>query len=139
MRRRTFSWLESKVRIKSTCATMLCIYNTVSDPQGTVSDLVLRVACLLCILISLSSSEKYFLIFYLLIQIAVAFTSKEICFYDLLSKGEFPCQYKLEGLKGTPICMDYWYDTLDANESILSFGDTTGKVSEGRKDWTLWI
>ncbi|KAF6385718.1 WD repeat domain 49 [Rhinolophus ferrumequinum] len=61
-------------------------------------------------------------------KIAVAFTSKEICFYDLLSKEEFPCQYKLQGLKGTPICMDYWYDALDANESILSFGDTTGKV-----------
>uniref|UniRef100_A0A673U7Z6 WD repeat domain 49 n=1 Tax=Suricata suricatta TaxID=37032 RepID=A0A673U7Z6_SURSU len=61
-------------------------------------------------------------------KIAVAFTSKEICFYDLLSKGEFPCQYKLQGLKGTPICMDYWYNPLDANESILSFGDTTGKV-----------
>ncbi|ELW64810.1 WD repeat-containing protein 49 [Tupaia chinensis] len=61
-------------------------------------------------------------------KIAVAFTSKEICFYDLLSKEEFPCQYKLQGLKGTPICMDYWYDPLDANESILSFGDVTGKV-----------
>ncbi|XP_004424832.2 PREDICTED: WD repeat-containing protein 49 [Ceratotherium simum simum] len=61
-------------------------------------------------------------------KIAVAFTSKEICFYDLLSKEEFPCQYKLQGLKGTPICMDYWYDPLDANESILSFGDITGKV-----------
>uniref|UniRef100_A0A667GYN5 WD repeat domain 49 n=1 Tax=Lynx canadensis TaxID=61383 RepID=A0A667GYN5_LYNCA len=61
-------------------------------------------------------------------EIAVAFTSKEICFYDLLSKGEFPCQYKLQGLKGTPICMEYWYDVLDANESILSFGDITGKV-----------
>ncbi|XP_073929952.1 cilia- and flagella-associated protein 337 isoform X4 [Castor canadensis] len=60
-------------------------------------------------------------------KIAVAFTSKEICFYDLLSK-EFPCQYKLQGLKGTPICMDYWYDPLDTNESILSFGDITGKV-----------
>ncbi|KAM5275833.1 cilia- and flagella-associated protein 337 isoform 2-T2 [Hipposideros larvatus] len=60
-------------------------------------------------------------------KIAVAFTSKEICFYDLLSE-EFPCQYKLQGLKGTPICMDYWYDPLDANESILSFGDITGKV-----------
>ncbi|KAG3270961.1 WD repeat domain 49 [Ictidomys tridecemlineatus] len=60
-------------------------------------------------------------------KIAVAFTSKEICFYDLLSK-EFPCQYKLQGLKGTPICMDYWCDPLDANESILSFGDITGKV-----------
>nr|XP_036859581.1 WD repeat-containing protein 49 [Manis javanica] len=61
-------------------------------------------------------------------KIAVAFTSKEICFYDLLSKEEFPCQYKLQGLKGTPLCMDYWYDPLDANESILSFGDITGKV-----------
>ncbi|XP_006890451.1 PREDICTED: WD repeat-containing protein 49 [Elephantulus edwardii] len=61
-------------------------------------------------------------------KIAVAFTSKEICFYDLLSKEEFPCQYKLQGLKATPICMDYWYDPLDANESILSFGDLTGKV-----------
>ncbi|XP_044107662.1 WD repeat-containing protein 49 [Neovison vison] len=61
-------------------------------------------------------------------KIAVAFTSKEICFYDLLSKGEFPCQYKLQGLKGTPVCMEYWYDPLDANESVLSFGDITGKV-----------
>ncbi|XP_069329076.1 cilia- and flagella-associated protein 337 isoform X2 [Eulemur rufifrons] len=61
-------------------------------------------------------------------KMAVAFTSKEICFYDLLSKEEFSCQYKLQGLKGTPICMDYWYDSLDANESILSFGDITGKV-----------
>ncbi|XP_075806804.1 cilia- and flagella-associated protein 337 [Microtus pennsylvanicus] len=61
-------------------------------------------------------------------KIAVAFTSKEICFYDLLSKEEFPCQYKLQGLKGTPICMDYWYDPLDPKESILSFGDITGKV-----------
>ncbi|KAM5291824.1 LOW QUALITY PROTEIN: cilia- and flagella-associated protein 337 [Ctenodactylus gundi] len=61
-------------------------------------------------------------------KIAVAFTSKEICFYELLFKEEFPCQYKLQGLKGTPICMDYWYDPLDANESILSFGDITGKV-----------
>ncbi|XP_060232929.1 WD repeat-containing protein 49 [Meriones unguiculatus] len=61
-------------------------------------------------------------------KIAVAFTSKEICFYDLLSKEEFPCQYKLQGLKGAPICMDYWYDPLDPKESILSFGDITGKV-----------
>ncbi|XP_023371783.1 WD repeat-containing protein 49 [Otolemur garnettii] len=61
-------------------------------------------------------------------KIAVAFTSKEIGFYDLLSKEEFSCQYKLQGLKGAPICLDYWYDPLDANESILSFGDITGKV-----------
>lgn len=62
----------------------------------------------------------------------MAFTRKEICFYDLLSKEEFPCQYNLHGLKGTPICMDYWYDPFDAKESILSLGDITGKVSEGR-------
>lgn len=61
----------------------------------------------------------------------MAFTSKEICFYDLLSKEQFSCQYKLQGLKGTPICMDYWHDPLNANEAILSFGDITGKVSEG--------
>nr|XP_051674713.1 WD repeat-containing protein 49 isoform X1 [Oryctolagus cuniculus] len=61
-------------------------------------------------------------------KIAVAFTSKEICFYDLLSKEEFSCQYKLQGLKGAPIYLHYWYDPLDANESILSFGDITGMV-----------
>uniref|UniRef100_A0A8C5K5J8 EF-hand domain-containing protein n=1 Tax=Jaculus jaculus TaxID=51337 RepID=A0A8C5K5J8_JACJA len=61
-------------------------------------------------------------------KIAVAFTSKEICFYDLLSIEEFSCQYKLQGLTGTPICMDYWYNPLNGNESILSFGDITGKV-----------
>ncbi|XP_075405008.1 cilia- and flagella-associated protein 337 [Tenrec ecaudatus] len=61
-------------------------------------------------------------------KIAVAFTSKEICFYDLLSKEECPCQYKLHGLKAAPICMDYWYDPLDASESILAFGDVSGKV-----------
>lgn len=63
-------------------------------------------------------------------KIAVAFTSKEICFYDLLSKEEFPCQYKLQGLQGAPICMDYWYDPIDPKDSILSFGDITGKVSK---------
>ncbi|EDL15477.1 mCG57300 [Mus musculus] len=61
-------------------------------------------------------------------KIAVAFTSREICFYDLLSKEEFPCQYKLQGLQGAPICMDYWYDPIDPKDSILSFGDITGKV-----------
>ncbi|XP_034356915.2 cilia- and flagella-associated protein 337 isoform X1 [Arvicanthis niloticus] len=61
-------------------------------------------------------------------KIAVAFTSKEICFYDLLSKEEFPCQYKLQGLQGAPICMDYWYDPTDPKDSILSFGDINGKV-----------
>ncbi|XP_039770461.1 WD repeat-containing protein 49 [Ornithorhynchus anatinus] len=61
-------------------------------------------------------------------KIAVAFTSKEICFYDMLSKEGFSCQYKLHGLKGTPSCMDYWYNPHDANESILTFGDISGQV-----------
>ncbi|XP_063297758.1 WD repeat-containing protein 49 [Pelobates fuscus] len=61
-------------------------------------------------------------------KIAVAFTSKEICFYDLNSKQDLFCQYKLQGLKGTPICMDYWHNPDDANEGILTFGDVIGQV-----------
>ncbi|XP_044525477.1 WD repeat-containing protein 49 [Gracilinanus agilis] len=61
-------------------------------------------------------------------KIAVASTSKEICFYDLLSNKEFPCQYKLQGLRNTPVCMHYWYNPQDANESVLTFGDIAGKV-----------
>lgn len=29
-------------------------------------------------------------------QIAVSFTSKEVCFYDILSKQDFSCKYKLQ-------------------------------------------
>nr|XP_033814835.1 WD repeat-containing protein 49 isoform X2 [Geotrypetes seraphini] len=61
-------------------------------------------------------------------KIAVAFTSKEICFYDLNSKQEFSCQYKLQGFKGTPICMDYWYNPDDGNEAVLTFGNVCGQV-----------
>ena len=77
---RTFSWLESKVRIKSTCAAMLCLYNTVSDLKGTVSDLGLRVACLLCILISLNSSEK-------ILSVFLYFLNKYFLFVTLDSSG----------------------------------------------------
>ncbi|XP_075426736.1 cilia- and flagella-associated protein 337 isoform X1 [Ascaphus truei] len=61
-------------------------------------------------------------------KIAVAFTSKEICFYDLNSKQDLFCQYKLKGLQGTPICMDYWHNPDDGNDAILTFGDVTGQV-----------
>ncbi|XP_043853024.1 WD repeat-containing protein 49 [Dromiciops gliroides] len=61
-------------------------------------------------------------------KIAVASTSKEISFYDLLSNKEFPCQYKLQGLGSTPVCLHYWYNPQDANESMLTFGDIAGKV-----------
>ncbi|XP_069755200.1 cilia- and flagella-associated protein 337-like [Narcine bancroftii] len=62
-------------------------------------------------------------------KVAVAFTSKEICFYDLNSKEEFSCQYKLHGLCNTPICMHYWYNPEDGNEAILTFGDVCGEVN----------
>ncbi|XP_051874572.1 WD repeat-containing protein 49-like [Pristis pectinata] len=62
-------------------------------------------------------------------KVAVAFTSKEICFYDLNSKEEFSCQYKLHGLYNTLICMHYWYNPEDGNEAILSFGDVCGEVN----------
>ncbi|XP_053317122.1 WD repeat-containing protein 49 [Spea bombifrons] len=61
-------------------------------------------------------------------KIAVAFTSKEICFYDLNSKQDMFCQYKLQGLQGAPICMDYWHNPDDGNEAVLTFGDVTGQV-----------
>ncbi|XP_076812547.1 cilia- and flagella-associated protein 337-like [Clavelina lepadiformis] len=62
-------------------------------------------------------------------KIAVSFTSKEIAFYDLSSKLDFNCQYKLQGLKSTPLCMDYWANPDDPNESVLVFGDVGGQVS----------
>ncbi|XP_053567790.1 WD repeat-containing protein 49 [Bombina bombina] len=61
-------------------------------------------------------------------KVAVAFTSKEICFYDVSPKQDLFCQYKLQGLQGTPICMDYWYDPDDANEAVLTIGNVTGEV-----------
>ncbi|KAM3930625.1 cilia- and flagella-associated protein 337 [Leptodactylus fuscus] len=61
-------------------------------------------------------------------KIAVAFTSKEICFYDVNTKQDLFCQYKLQGLHATPICMDYWHNPEDANDAILTFGDVSGQV-----------
>ncbi|XP_030621088.1 WD repeat-containing protein 49 [Chanos chanos] len=62
-------------------------------------------------------------------KIAVSFTSKEICFYDLLSKPEFNCQYKIQGLEHTPICLDYWYHPQDPDQAVLTFGDMGGQVN----------
>uniref|UniRef100_A0A8D0HB41 WD repeat domain 49 n=1 Tax=Sphenodon punctatus TaxID=8508 RepID=A0A8D0HB41_SPHPU len=61
-------------------------------------------------------------------KITVTFTSKEICFYDLNSKQGFSCQYRLQGLGGAVICMDYWYNPHDGNEAILTLGDVSGQV-----------
>ncbi|KAJ7995352.1 hypothetical protein DPEC_G00243670 [Dallia pectoralis] len=62
-------------------------------------------------------------------KVAVSFTSKEICFYDLLSKQPFSCQYKLQGLKHTPLCLDYWSHPTDPNQAVLAIGDAGGTVS----------
>ncbi|CAL1538101.1 unnamed protein product [Lymnaea stagnalis] len=62
-------------------------------------------------------------------KIALAFTSKEIAIYDLSSKLEFSCQYKVQGLKFTPLCLDYWYNPNNVNDAILVWGDVGGYVN----------
>ncbi|XP_074661966.1 cilia- and flagella-associated protein 337-like isoform X2 [Tubulanus polymorphus] len=62
-------------------------------------------------------------------KIALSFTSKEIAFYDLSSKLDFNCQYKVIQLHGTPLCMDYWYNPENVNEAVLVWGDVTGAVN----------
>ncbi|XP_047449893.1 WD repeat-containing protein 49-like [Mugil cephalus] len=62
-------------------------------------------------------------------KIAVSFTSKEVCFYDMLSNQDFSCKYKLQGLKFTPWCLDYWADPSDPDQAVLTIGDIGGQVS----------
>ncbi|XP_063763444.1 WD repeat-containing protein 49-like [Eleginops maclovinus] len=62
-------------------------------------------------------------------KIAVSFTSKEVCFYDILSKQNFRCKCKLQGLKFTPWCLDYWVDPSDPDQAVLTIGDIGGQVS----------
>ncbi|XP_071788999.1 cilia- and flagella-associated protein 337-like isoform X2 [Asterias amurensis] len=62
-------------------------------------------------------------------KIALAFTSKEIIFYDLSSKLEFNCQYRVYGLEHTPLSMDYWSNPNNSNEAIIVMGDTGGNVN----------
>ncbi|KAM9853495.1 cilia- and flagella-associated protein 337-like [Aulostomus maculatus] len=62
-------------------------------------------------------------------KIAVSFTSKEVCFYEILSDLDFSCKYKLQGLKFTPWCLDYWADPSHPDQAVLTIGDTGGQVS----------
>ncbi|KAK2847046.1 hypothetical protein Q5P01_010045 [Channa striata] len=62
-------------------------------------------------------------------KIAVSFTSKELCFYDILSDQDFSCKYKLQGLKFTPWCLDYWENPSHPDQAILTMGDIGGQVS----------
>ncbi|KAL4646983.1 WD repeat-containing protein 49-like [Arapaima gigas] len=62
-------------------------------------------------------------------KVAVSFTSKEICIFDLLSKPELSCQYKVQGLRHAAVSLDYWSDPQTPDEGVLSFGDLGGQVS----------
>ncbi|XP_071214031.1 cilia- and flagella-associated protein 337-like isoform X2 [Salvelinus alpinus] len=71
----------------------------------------------------------YHPILFSLSQIAVSFTSKELCFYDLLSKQQFSCQYKVQGLRYAPLSLDYWCHPTYPAQAVLTMGDTGGQVS----------
>ncbi|XP_040048503.2 cilia- and flagella-associated protein 337 [Gasterosteus aculeatus] len=62
-------------------------------------------------------------------KIAVSFTSKEVCFYDIRSKQDFECKYKIQGLKLIPWCLDYWADPSNPDHAVLTIGDNGGQVS----------
>ncbi|PAA70774.1 hypothetical protein BOX15_Mlig005513g1 [Macrostomum lignano] len=62
-------------------------------------------------------------------KIAIGFTSKEIAFYDISSKSDFSCQYRVQGLEAAPLCLDYWFNPDNANEAVLCWGDVKGKIS----------
>ncbi|CAF0765559.1 unnamed protein product [Brachionus calyciflorus] len=61
-------------------------------------------------------------------KVVLAFTTKEISIYELNTKLEFNCQYRIYNLKATPLCLDYWFDAQNPNDSILIWGDTSGYI-----------
>ncbi|TMS07252.1 WD repeat-containing protein 49 [Larimichthys crocea] len=67
-------------------------------------------------------------------KIAVSFTSKELYFYDIPSKQDFNCKYKLQGLKFTPWCLDYWVDPSHPDQAVLTLGDIGGQPASPAGD-----
>ncbi|CAF3375554.1 unnamed protein product [Rotaria socialis] len=61
-------------------------------------------------------------------KVAVAYTSKELIIYDMTSKLELSLAYRIVGIDSTPYCLDYWSDTENPNDAILSWGDVKGDV-----------
>ena len=41
---------------------------------------------------------------------------------------DFNCQYRITHLAATPLCLDYWFDPANPNDSILIWGDTNGEI-----------
>ncbi|XP_069101965.1 cilia- and flagella-associated protein 337-like isoform X5 [Argopecten irradians] len=62
-------------------------------------------------------------------KLALAFTSKEISIYDMSTKLDFNCQYKIQGLPYTPLSLDYWSNPNNPNEALLVWGDVGGFVN----------
>jgi hypothetical protein len=61
-------------------------------------------------------------------KIVLAYTTKEIEIYELTTKLDFQPQYKIYNLKSIPLCLDYWFDQSNPNDSILVWGDTEGSI-----------
>ncbi len=51
-----------------------------------------------------------------------------IAIYEMTTKLDFNCQYRITHLKSIPLCIDYWYDVNNPNDSILLWGDTLGEI-----------
>ncbi|KAJ8313470.1 hypothetical protein KUTeg_008981, partial [Tegillarca granosa] len=45
------------------------------------------------------------------------------------TKLDFNCQYKVQGLPHTPLCLDYWSNPNNSNEALLVWGDVGGYVN----------
>lgn len=52
-------------------------------------------------------------------QIAVSFTSKEVCFYDVPSKQDFSCKYKLQVTAAAVILYTRQQSTVVQTHSML--------------------
>lgn len=61
-------------------------------------------------------------------KVVFSTTSRELWIYDLSSKTDFVCQYKIYGLKAIPLCVNYWTNRNNQRQSILAFGDTNGEI-----------
>lgn len=61
-------------------------------------------------------------------KIAFSNTSKEILIYDLATKTEFNCTYKMYDLKYIPLCITYWSNPDNVNQAMMAYGDVNGGV-----------
>lgn len=60
-------------------------------------------------------------------KIAVSTTERDISFYDCAANN-FEKHFVVCGFQHSVLCMDYWYNPENYNESALYFGDMNGQV-----------